>query len=401
MLVISLKDARDLALRRQLDFSAVAGDERATLRRVIERLGYVQIDTISVVARAHHHVLWSRLPAYERPLLKALEEEDRAIFEYWAHAASYLPIADYRFTLPRKAEFLSGEAHWFKKDEKLVSYVFDRIRTEGPLMSKDFVNPQKKKGVGDGMDWTINPVNLALRQLFMEGRVMVAYRRGFQKVYDLPERVLPPEVDLQMPSRSEYLQYLIERDIRAHGIIRARETGYLLKNTGAEIKTLLSKLVEAGTLAAVRVEGQGPEPFFLRPEWLENLSGKNYPTGLYILSPFDNIVIQRKRLEALFGFAYTLECYVPAAKRKFGYFGLPILWEGAFAGQIDLKADRRNRRLLIQNLEIMEGTKDPERLLVVLSEELKRYASFNACDSVFCSSRIRKLWPALKGFLKE
>ncbi len=398
---ISLKDARKLALRRQLNFSSATGDGRESARSVIERLGYIQIDTISVVARTHHHVLWSRLTHYERSLLKVLEEEDRAIFEYWAHAASYLPIADYRFTLPRKAAFLSEEESWFKKDKKLVSYVFDRIRSEGPLMSRDFNKPAKKKPKTTGIDWTANPVNLALRQLFMEGRIMVTGRRGFQKVYDLPERILPPGVDQRMPARSEYLQYLIERDVRAHGIIRASEIGYLLKNTARELKALLNQMAESGVLVALRVEGLGEEPFYSRPEWLESMSSGGPQRGLLLLSPFDNILIQRKRLEDLFGFSYTLECYVPAAKRKFGYFGLPLLWEGAFVGQIDLKADRRTRRLIVQNLDVPTGIYDSERFMDALAGKLRQYSNFNNCNSVFCAARVQKKWPLLKAFLKH
>lgn len=350
----------------------------------------MQIDTISVIARAHHHVLQTRVPDYAEDYLKTLEEEERVIFEYWAHAAAYLPIADYRYSLARKEEFLTGDGHWFKKDSKLMSYVLDRIKREGPLMSRDFNNPDKKKGAAKGMDWARNPVNLALRQLFMEGKIMVSGRKGFQKTYDLPERIIPHGIDQSLPGREEYFRYLIKRDIRAHGLGKAGEIAYLLKNTGKEVRLILKKMVMTGELTEVKVEGRGPEAYFVRPESLENFPSLKRKRKLMILSPFDNLVIQRKRLEELFGFKYVLECYVPAAKRKVGYFSLPLLWGAEFVGQVDLKADRKKRVLLVKKLVWEEKIKNCDHLLGPLVESLKNFASFNQCDSVAVLPEVKK-----------
>lgn len=374
---ISIQEARTLAIGSQLlDGPSLLNGKEGT-RQVIEHLGYVQIDTISVVARAHHHALWSRVPDYSPAHLQSLEEEDRAVFEYWAHAASYLPMADYRFSLPRKEEFISGDGHWFKKDHKMIARVYERIKQEGPLMSKDFENPSKNQSKSNGMDWARNPVNLALRQLFMEGRIMVAGRRGFQKAYDLPERILPPHVDTRMPSRKEYFQYIVERDVRAHGLVKATEIAYLLKNTRKEVDALLKEMVHEGILAKVKVEGINGEPYFIGPQSLDKLHAEKVERRLRILSPFDNLVIQRKRLEELFGFKYTLECYVPAAKRKFGYFGLPLLLGDEFIGQIDLKADRKTKTLWINNLELKENSAAEH-----LPESLREFAAFNHCERI-------------------
>lgn len=377
-----------MALKSQLMLDRDRLRGKAGTRQVIEHLGYVQIDTISVVTRAHHHVLWSRIPDYRRSWLSELEEKDRAIFEYWAHAASYLPMTDFRYSLMRKEEFLKGSAFWFKKDKKTAEYVYDRIKQEGPLMSRDFKNQEQLKSSSTGMDWARNPLNLALRQLFMEGRIMVSHRRGFQKAYDLPENILPASVDTTVPTRKEYLRYLINRDLRAHGLLQPKEIGYLLKNTGRDINVLLKEMVRSGELEKVKVEGLGSQIYYVQSGTLKSgLAGQTSPQ-LNILSPFDNLVIQRNRIEQLFKFNYTLECYVPAKKRKIGYFSLPILWDLHLVGQLDAKADRKKKVFYIKNLLWEDHVKLSDELLVALHQELSIYASFNNCEEI-------RIWPDL------
>lgn len=380
-LTISIQEARALAVNSQLLGGAPLPSGQEGARQAIEHLGYVQIDTISVVARAHHHVLWNRVAAYEEAHLKALEEA-RTIFEYWAHAAAYLPTKDYRFSLCRKEEFLNGQAFWFEKDHQIADQVLDRIRREGPLMSKDFKHDNPNPTGSNGMDWTRNPFNLALRQLFMEGRILATGRRGFQKAYDLPERVLPSGIDTNLPPRDAYLQYLIERDTRAHGLMKAREIGYLLRKLQPGLNDCLEELTAAGKLAAVRVEGMGEEPYYLKPQAWEHLAQLKHPPKLYILSPFDNLVIQRKRLEELFGFSYTLECYTPAAKRKFGYFSLPLLWGNCFVGQIDAKANRKTGFFHLNRLGWEAGKAKREEIEAAFAECLLSFIEFNQCQSL-------------------
>ena len=147
------------------------------LLNVIEQIGYVQIDTISVIRRAHHHVLWTRLPGYTATQFQELEENERQIFEYWAHAAAYLPICDYRFSLIRKENTKSGDGHWYKRKPKVMKKVLDRFKSDGPLMARDF----KKETLNSNIPWMQHPVNQAIRQLYMEGTIMVCARKGFQK----------------------------------------------------------------------------------------------------------------------------------------------------------------------------------------------------------------------------
>ena len=186
--------------------------KNATLR-AIEQLGYVQIDTISVVERAHHHVIWSRVANYRPQFLDQLVRE-RRLFEYWSHAAAWLPMSDYRFALPRMRK-LNGERDWFEScDRKLQREIIKRIEIEGPLRARDFDDPKHRS---DGW-WEWKPAKQALEQLFMQGELMVSARDGFQKVYDLPERILPDWVDTREPDIDEYAEHLIV--LKKRGIYR-------------------------------------------------------------------------------------------------------------------------------------------------------------------------------------
>ena len=381
---MSLIQARNLAIHHQRLHEKTSYKGKSGLQQVIEQIGYVQIDTISVVARAHHHILWNRVHRYKPEWLSQLEEE-RKVFEYWAHAASYLPIRDYRYSLIRKRTFADGTSSWlryFNNDKTVKNYILDRIKAEGPLMSKDFKTESKVQRASVGMDWQANPMNLALRLLFMEGKIMVSHRKGFQKAYDLTDRVLPDQVDRTFPSREEYIRHLILRDVQAHGLVRDTEIGYLLKGTGKDIQQMLKKMISRNELVEVLVDKTGVKPYYTTPDLY--LASQSLPSKrtLKILSPFDNLIIQRKRAEELFDFNYILECYVPAAKRKFGYFCLPILKGNRLLGQIDLKVDRKTKTLWVKNLIWEEWVKDPSRYSEAFRKGLQEFQEFNNCVEI-------------------
>ena len=380
MITLSLSEARSLALHRQLLHRQYRLRGKADVRRVIEQIGYVQIDTLSVVKRAHHHVLWSRIPDYQPEYLKALEKE-RLVFEYWAHAAGYLPIKHYRFTLPRQEEVRAGKGLWHYRNPKLMQYALDRIKAEGPLMSRNFKKDRIKLYFGGKKEWSTSAISHTLFQLFMEGHVMVVERKGFQKVFDLTERVLPTEVSTKKPSRSEYICHLIDRDIQSHGLVKSNEIGYLLKNTRADVNRILKEMEEAGEIVKLSVEGLD-QPYYSQPKFLEKLPVVSRERRIRILSPFDNLIIQRKRTEELFNFSYTIECYVPKAKRKIGYFSLPLLRGTKFVGQIDLKADRKAKVLLVKNLVWENGNENKQHLRETLLKSLQEFATFNGCEEI-------------------
>ncbi len=309
------KKLRLIALAKQglLKTDSFGRGKNATLR-AIEHLGYIQIDTISVVERAHHHVLWSRVSNYQPGFLDKLMQE-RQLFEYWSHAAAWLPMRDYRFSLPRM-QSKNGERNWFEQsDKKLVRYILKRIREEGPLRARDFEDT--RLGKKEWWDW--KPAKRALEQLFMQGKLMTSHRESFQKVYDLRERVLPDWVDTREPSLDEFATHLIDSTLRAHGFTTQKSINYLRKGKDLRdtINNHLNERVDAHQL--LKLDLNDKTVVYIEPETLDKPAprGKNC---LRILSPFDNMVIQRERGRVIFDFDYQIECYVPEAKRKFGYF---------------------------------------------------------------------------------
>lgn len=379
---ISVEQAIKLVLHSQkLPPANPQGSAIAATLTAIEHLGYIQIDTISVIQRAHHHTLWSRNPRYKKDHLSQLVA-DRKVFEYWSHAAAYLPMRDYRFSLYRKQAIASGrQNHWFNRDEKLMDSVLKRIREEGPLMAKDFVHNGDKMG-----EWQSKPTKQALENLFMQGDLMISERKSFHKVYDLTERVLPPNINTSTPSPKEFARYLITRYLKANGLGQASEITYLLRNIKPVVATTMEEMVENGELLRVAV---GEHSFFALPDALELLNKPLSRSKLKILSPFDNLVIQRKRMLALFDFDYQIECYVPKAKRQYGYFSLPVLWDGKLAARMDCKADRKTSTLHLRHLALEPRLRKIEAFARALGKELIPFMQFNACEHI----RLHKTTP--------
>ncbi len=374
---LSKEQAQALTLHCQglLDYSFGKGKQGAL--NAIEHLGYVQIDTLSVVSRAHHHTLWTRVKDYQEKHLHELLEKDKSIFEYWSHAASYLPMSEYRYSLLRKKEYSSGRSHWFEQDKKIKKYVLDRIKAEGALQSKDFEH--KRNGPGNWYEW--KPAKQALEQLFMEGKLMVARRQGFQKVYDLTERILPPSVDTSMPTEKEAAEHLILKTIQANGFAEEKIISYLRSHAKEPVKKALTQLLKNGMLQEIKVENN-KELYYTTAEQLKQLNKIKSVSSIHLLSPFDNAVIQRKRVNALFDFDYMIECYVPEAKRKYGYFCLPVLYNGRFVARFDPKADRASKTFYIKQMHYEKGFKPDAAFKKAFKEKVKSFAEFNGCKSV-------------------
>jgi uncharacterized protein YcaQ len=343
--------------------------------RALEQIGYVQIDTISIVARAHHHTLWNRVPNYRPSHLDQLVSERRA-FEYWFHAAAYLPMRDFRFALPRMHALKTGERHWFRRNRKLMNGVLDRIRAEGPLLARDFEAP---KGRNQGW-WDWKPAKRALEQLYMQGDLMIAGRDGFQKVYDLTERVLPPNIDTSPPTTAECAAHLLDLALRAHGFVAPKQVTYGRRGTAIRkaLRAHLDALVGDGALVEF---SEGGVDYVARPELLDRAAPRQLGR-VRVLSPFDNAVIQRDRNLALHDFDYQIECYVPAPKRRFGYFCLPILYRDRLVGRVDCKAYRPQRRLDLLHLHVEREIADRDAFAVAFAAAVREFAAFNDCDDV-------------------
>ncbi len=341
--------------------------------RTIEQLGYVQIDTISVVERAHHHVLRSRVSNYSPAMLDQLVQE-RKVFEYWAHAAAWLPMADYRFALPRMAE-MNGDRSWFpQQNSKLTDYILQRIATEGPLKARDFED--QRPGKSGWWDW--KPAKQALEQLFMQGELMVSGRNGFQKIYDLPERVLPEGLDTRQPDVQEYAQHLIAITLRAQGFATCKSITYLRKGKALRdaVFQQLEQKVSDGKLTRVEYRDQ---QLYINPDLLDARAPRCV-SEVTVLSPFDNCLIQRARTQYLFGFDFQIECYVPARDRKYGYFCLPLLYRDRLVGRIDCKAHRKQGVLEVKSMHL-ESRVDDE-FYSAFDRALQKFSDFNGCDVI-------------------
>ncbi|MEM6452443.1 MAG: crosslink repair DNA glycosylase YcaQ family protein [Cyanobacteria bacterium P01_D01_bin.105] len=397
---LSIQQARKLVLlsqglppKKQAAKKKAASAMEATLS-AIEHLGYIQIDTISVIQRAHHHTLWNRNPRYKASQLDQLLA-NKQVFEYWSHAAAYLPFRDYRFSLPRKHALATGEQrHWYKRDERMMKWVRDRITHEGPLMAKDFENTGKKTG-----EWKAKPAKKALEYLFMQGELMVPQRVNFHKVYDLTERVLPEGIDTTLPEPEEYARFLITQYLRANGLGQAAEIAYLRKGTKPLVSATLKDMIMAGELQQIRVDDTF---YYALPSSLALLNKPLARSKLKILSPFDNLVIQCKRMKALFGFDYLIECYVPEAKRRYGYFSLPILWDGKLVARMDCKAERRESLLHIHHLVLEPTVAKTDALFLALRKELELFLQFNQCNKLqLHRTSPTKVKPVLKIVLND
>ena len=379
---MSLTEVRAIALRSQRlaeDLSPF-GLGKAAVLKAIQHLGYIQVDPINVLQRAHHHVLWSRVPNYHPDMLHELQDPDAAVFEYWNHAASYLPMTDYRFSMPLMRKY-RGEFHWSDDSPELrksMRRLLTMIRKQGPLMLSEVESTGAVNGWSAGKTSKIE--RRALHELWMRGDIMIRSRQGVQKIFDLPARVLPAGMDVKMPSRFEAAEYHVRRALRALGIAAPQELHYLQDaGQASAAREALSALIKRGEAVETRVADLPKLRLFALRDALElNTPVEN--NIVRFLSPFDNLPIQRKRLNWLFDFDYVVEIYVPMEKRKYGYFVLPILWGDRLIGRMDAKANRAERQLVIHNLVFEPTFQDFEAVKSALGSALNDFTRFQECD---------------------
>ena len=372
---------RRIALERQgLLRQAHFGRGKGAVLRAVEQLGYVQIDTISVVQRAHHHVLRSRVPNYRSAFLDQLQAEGK-VFEYWYHAAAYLPMRDYRYARREMEAAKRGELDWVRsRDRKLMRRILERVRVEGPLRSRDFEDRRASK---EGW-WDWKPAKRALEQLFIEGDLMITGRDGFQKTYDLPERALPPDVSTEAPNLREFAAYLVRNCLRSHGFATRKSFTHLRSQPG--LRELVAKVLEEGVAVGQlrQFHTKDGNAYWGDAALLERRAPPA-AAKVRILSPFDNAVILRHRMRALFDFDYQVECYVKAENRRYGYFCLPILYRDQFIGRMDCKAHRTTGEFNIKQLHIEERGSVDDRFLPAFAEAVRDFAAFNGCADVSLS----------------
>ena len=376
-LVLTQSQARKIILHAAgLSKRAPFGKSKEAVYQLIDHLGFIQIDTNYVVERAHHHAIASRVPDYKMEWLDELQADGR-IFEFFTSDAGYMPMHDFRFSLSVKEGFLSGRKPLVQAEINLMNKVLDRIAREGPLMVKDFENDRLEASAG-WWDW--RPSKIALERLYLGGRLMTTRTKGFQKVYDLPMNLIPDDIDTTMPAPEEFARHVIRRSLKSLGIAYAKEMAWrarYIKNN--LVKKELEKLVEEGEVCHVAIEGLKTAPLCMLPGY------KNKKIRLsddaFILSPFDVLNVFRHRLRDFFNFDYQIECFVPQAKRKYGYFSLPILVGDTFVARMDSKADRKQRVLTIHNLHF-EPLKLSKPMIVKVCNAIQTFAKFNQCQDI-------------------
>lgn len=350
----------------------------------IRRMAVLQIDTIHVVARSPYLVLFSRLGAYDPAWLDELLA-DGALFEYWAHEASYLPIEDYGLLRHR---MLAPEAmgwkyrtSWVDGNRHELERVLAWIREHGAVRSVDF---ERRTDAATGW-WEWKPEKRALEALFTAGELMVARRQAFQRVYDLRERVHPTWSDERLPSRAEADRALVLHSVRALGITTARWVADYYRMSGRETQPLVQALAGEGALATAHVAGW-KDVAYIHPDLLElagrAAAGRLRATLTTLLSPFDPLVWDRARALAVFGFDYRLECYTPAPRRRHGYYVLPILRRGELVGRVDAKAHRRDGRFEVKALYLEDAAPASDALLADVAGALREAADWHGTPDV-------------------
>jgi uncharacterized protein len=379
---LTKSEARLIWLRAQrLDTPAPFGDGPSAVAAAVEQLGYVQIDTINVIERAHHHILYTRIPSYRRADLRQAQSVDKTVLEYWTHALSYVPAKDLRFFLPAMKQHRREGHKWFSNVTSAdMRKVMRLLRREGALTIRDIEDDVLVEK--EHLWQSRKPSKRALQLAFYTGVVTVSERNGMLKTYELMTRHFGWDRPPKQASTSEGTAYLLDRALRAQGIVSLDSICHLEAPSKPAVRRLIEARVRRKELVPVALEGAGKQEHWADPAALEILGGAG--TGLvHILSPFDPLIIQRKRTELFFGYGHRFEAYVPKQKRLFGYFALPVLVGEDIVAAVDLKTDRQNKKLLMQKWSWVGkgaargGRKELKRRI---EEELHRFERFQLAE---------------------
>ena len=398
--------ARRLAITRQRLAGERATPDTRGIMDVMRDLGCLQIDPISAVARSPLLVLWSRLGAYDPAHLDALLWRERKLFEYWAHCASIVLTEDYPIYHALMRNYATDDSPWDRRvrqwiadNDALRRTILARIRRDGPLpareLAEDGIAPQAWVSTG----WTSGRnVGRMLDFLWMQGKIMVAGRNGLQKTWDLTERVLPAWTPREKWSGREIARRAAEQSLRALGVATARQIErHFIRGRYPGLQDVLAELESAGRIARVRIVENGDA---WKGEWyihsddapqLERLT-RDWQPRTTLLSPFDNLICDRARTNLLFDFDYTIEIYVPAAKRKYGYYVLPILHGDRLIGRIDPTMDRANQRLTINAVYAERDAPKSRQTARAIADAIEDLAGFLGAKEIVYTRRVPAAW---------
>src|SRR5260370_3100325 len=374
--------ARRIWLRAQrLDTSSPFGEGPQATAAAVEHLGYVQIDTINVIERSHHNIRGTDTPAYRRADLRQAQSVDKTVFEYWTHALSYVPTKDLRYFMPamRRHQREGHKGLWSVKPADLRK-VMRLIRRDGALTIRDIDDDVL---VDKEHLWASRkPSKRALQLAFYEGRLTISERNGMLKTYELMQRHFGWDRPPKPASARETTAYLLDRALRAQGVVSLDSICHLDAPSKPQVRRLIEARLRRHELVPVALEGVGKQEHWARPDALET-AGEGASELVHILSPFDPLIIQRKRTHLFFDYEHRFEAYVPREKRVFGYFALPVLLGDGIVAALDLKTDRKSRKLLVQKWSWVGpgaprgGRKDMKRRI---EEDLHRFERFQLAE---------------------
>ena len=391
---LALAHARRIWLRAQgLHTRSAFGAGPEATPAAVEHLGYVQIDTINVIERCHHHILWTRIPTYQREHLHRAQTLDKTVFEYWMHALAYVPTSAYRFFMPEMARRRAAPGGWFGAvDPADVRRVLSLIRKKGPLSIRDIADDVL---VDKDHPWASRkPSKRALQLAFLTGALTVSARSGMLKTYELTDRHFGWKRRPRPASDEQVADYMLDRALRAQGVVSLDSICHLDAKRKPAVRRAIEARVRRRRLRAVTLEGAERVEHWATPDALEEGVGQEEEDLTHIVSPFDPLIIQRKRLKLFFGYQHRFEAYVPKAKRSFGYFALPVLVGDEIVAAIDLKADRRKGRLHVQQWSWV-GNFSAATHKARVEEELHRFEEFQIGQTADETNTARLSEPSL------
>ncbi len=364
--ILSIEAAKKIWMRHQgLHKSSAFGTGPKGTLNAIRQLGYVQIDTIHVIERAHHHILWSRVPNYRPQHLVHLQSKEKSVFEYWSHVLSYFPTESFYFQRLRMETNKVKPNKWYSSVSTMDrKRMLERIEADGPISIRDITDDIL---VEKDHEWSSKkPSKKVLQLLFNRGELVISERQGMLKKYELTDRHFETHEEIQIPTEQEVFSYKLDRELRAQGIVSIQS---MMPLTYKEDKVKMEKLVRTqekdGKLVSVQIPGIAGE------HWMsmkENKAKADFEENLvHILSPFDPLVYNRKRFHFFFHHDYRFEAYLPKNKRTYGYFALPVIVDSELVALIDMKTDREKDQLLIQQWTWM--IKKPSRKVKNLIED--------------------------------
>ena len=383
-ITVTRETVKRLSVYKQGLHKRPAASDQAALKRVIERIGLLQLDSISVVARSHYLVMLARAGLYDPAQLDALLDEG-FLFESWAHAMCQLPSAHYPWYHAYIRHKRLNKSQW-QVDRlgldmaPIIKQVLETIRARGAMSSKDFESQRQ----GDGGWWNWKPTKVALEYLLDRGDLMVSHRVKFQRYYDLPERVLARHSFTLDKTIDDFKRWTIERGLRHIGIATGNQVADYYRQYKRDAARILTEMRRAGDALLVEVEGWRDAAYIHRddlPLLEQVLAGEHEPRMTVFLSPFDNLFWDRDRDLMLWDFFYRIEVYTPKAKRVHGYYVMPILHGCELIGRIDPKIDRKRKRLVFHNLHLERGVKLNGALYRGLIGAIEEFMAFHACDS--------------------